>query len=183
MRAIVICAISALSAWVCVGQTQSSAASKAAGSKSSSSATKSAAPSKGTTAKPAATSSTAAHKSTTAGARPAAGATTAKTTGASTRKTTARKPSTVRRAYVPRQSQPSTDRYHEIQNALVAKGYLPPEQASGVWDQNSVDAMKRFQADQKLDSSGKITSMSLIALGLGPKHDPATVAPAAPANQ
>lgn len=31
--------------------------------------------------------------------------------------------------------------------------------------------MKRFQAEQTLDSTGKIDSLSLIALGLGPKHD------------
>jgi hypothetical protein len=38
-----------------------------------------------------------------------------------------------------------------------------------------VDAMKRFQAAQNLDASGKINSLSLIALGLGPKHDSASV--------
>ena len=71
----------------------------------------------------------------------------------------------------PRQLQPTADRYRQIQDALVAKGYLKAEQATGSWDQNSVDALKRFQAEQKLDATGKITSMSLIALGLGPKHD------------
>jgi hypothetical protein len=34
-----------------------------------------------------------------------------------------------------------------------------------------VDALKRFQDEQKLESSGKLNSLSLIALGLGPKHD------------
>lgn len=67
--------------------------------------------------------------------------------------------------------QPTQERYHEIQDALVAKGYLRPEQATGNWDEASIDALKRFQAEQKLDATGKITSMSLIALGLGPKHD------------
>jgi len=71
----------------------------------------------------------------------------------------------------PRQLQPTADRYRQIQDALVAKGYLKGEQATGSWDQNSVDALKRFQAEQKLDATGKINSMSLIALGLGPKHD------------
>ena len=82
----------------------------------------------------------------------------------------------------PRQLQPTPERYHEIQDALVAKGYLKPEQATGAWDQNSVDALKRFQAEQKLDASGKITSMSLIALGLGPKHDAAPLPAPAPAG-
>ncbi len=66
------------------------------------------------------------------------------------------------------QASPSSDRYREIQEALAAKGYLktPP---NGVWDQESTEAMKRFQADQKLTSTGKLNSLSLIALGLGPK--------------
>jgi hypothetical protein len=77
-----------------------------------------------------------------------------------------------------RQLTPSPDRYKEIQNALVAKGYLQPEDASGSWNTASVDAMKKFQSAQNLDSSGKINSLSLIALGLGPKHDAAPVKPA-----
>jgi len=67
---------------------------------------------------------------------------------------------------------PAPERYKEIQQALVSKGYLKPEATSGVWDQNSSDALKRFQNDQKLQGTGKIDSLSLIALGLGPKHGP-----------
>jgi hypothetical protein len=70
-----------------------------------------------------------------------------------------------------RQAAPSSDRYLEIQNALIAKGYLPAGAATGAWDQASADALKKFQAEQSLDSSGKINSLSLIALGLGPRHD------------
>ncbi len=66
------------------------------------------------------------------------------------------------------QGNPSSSRYVEIQEALAAKGYLKT-QPTGVWDQDSVDAMKRFQADQKLATTGKLNSLSLIALGLGPK--------------
>lgn len=76
-----------------------------------------------------------------------------------------------------RQMQPTPQRYKEIQQALVAKGYLKPEDAQGAWNQTSIDAMKKFQADQKLDSSGKINSLSLIALGLGPKHESAPAKP------
>jgi Putative peptidoglycan binding domain len=77
-----------------------------------------------------------------------------------------------------RQLAPSADRYREIQQALVSKGYLQAEQATGTWDQNSMDALKRFQIEQNLEPSGKINSLSLIALGLGPKHDalPAQIA-------
>ena len=83
-----------------------------------------------------------------------------------------------------RQTQPTPDRYKEIQQALVKKGYLSGE-PSGVWDQQSIDALRRFQQDQKLESTGKIDSLSLIALGLGPKHETAAAKPPAaqpPAN-
>jgi hypothetical protein len=78
-----------------------------------------------------------------------------------------------------RQLAPTPDRYREIQQALVSKGYLASEEATGSWNQNSIDALKRFQTQQNLDSSGKINSMSLIALGLGPKRDAQTVQAAA----
>jgi hypothetical protein len=103
----------------------------------------------------------------------------AKTSSAAVRKSPKKAPP-VHTASRPRQMQPTAERYHEIQNALVAKGYLKPEQATGAWDQDSIDALKKFQAEQKLDASGKITSLSLIALGLGPKHDPAPLPSAAP---
>lgn len=69
-----------------------------------------------------------------------------------------------------RQSTPTPDRYKEIQQALVDKGYLKSA-PSGVWDNDSQDAMKRFQADKNLPSTGKITAPSLIGLGLGPKNN------------
>jgi len=80
-----------------------------------------------------------------------------------------------------RQMAPTPDRYREIQQALVSKGYLQPENATGVWNQASVDALKKFQAEQNIESSGKINSLSLIALGLGPKRDTAPVKPPPPA--
>ena len=76
-----------------------------------------------------------------------------------------------------RQTAPTPDRYREIQSALVSRGYLRQEQVSGTWDQTSIDAMKRFQQEQNIESTGKINSLSLIALGLGPKHDQNTVPP------
>jgi hypothetical protein len=85
-----------------------------------------------------------------------------------------------------RQLAPTPQRYKEIQDALAAKGYLNPEDANGAWNQASVDALKKFQAGQNLDSTGKINSLSLIALGLGPKREtpppkpPAETTPPAP---
>ena len=79
-----------------------------------------------------------------------------------------------------RQANPTPDRYKEIQQALASKGYLPAEQANGQWSDGSMSALKRFQADQNLEASGKINSLSLIALGLGPKHEAGKPAGAAP---
>jgi hypothetical protein len=91
----------------------------------------------------------------------------AATTTANHRKTAAKPAVTWRN----RQLQPTQERYKEIQQALLAKGYLQPEHANGVWDQNSADALKQFQTTQNISASGKINSLSLIALGLGPKHE------------
>jgi hypothetical protein len=70
----------------------------------------------------------------------------------------------------PRQLAPTPDRYREIQKALADRGYLKNE-PTGTWDSTSQEAMRKFQNDQKLDPSGKITAASLIGLGLGPKNE------------
>ena len=75
----------------------------------------------------------------------------------------------VRSAWHPGQTAPTPERYKEIQEALAKKGYLHVE-ASGVWNQDSADALRRFQQDQNLQASGKLDSLSIIALGLGPKY-------------
>jgi peptidoglycan hydrolase-like protein with peptidoglycan-binding domain len=66
--------------------------------------------------------------------------------------------------------QPSQDRYREIQQALIDKGYLQGE-ATGAWDATSVTALNRFKQDQNQKADGRLDSRSLIALGLGPKKD------------
>lgn len=94
-------------------------------------------------------------------------------------RTRGRSPQPVAQRRVRGQQSPTTDRYMEIQQALVARGYLqtPP---SGTWDTATVDALKRFQEEQNLPPTGKITSLSLIALGLGPKRNPLTAGAQAP---
>jgi peptidoglycan hydrolase-like protein with peptidoglycan-binding domain len=87
---------------------------------------------------------------------------------------------TVRRASAPRQLAPTKDRYQQIQQALAGKGYYAGE-PNGVWGSDSMDALKRFQADQNLTPDGKLTSLSLIALGLGPKR-PSAQSPVQPAH-
>ncbi len=68
------------------------------------------------------------------------------------------------------QSQPSVDRYKEIQQALADKGYFNGV-VDGSWGSDSVESLKRFQRDQNIGDDGKLGSLSLIALGLGPKRD------------
>lgn len=105
---------------------------------------------------------------------------TGKTTAKTTAKKTAGKKAPVRKAttWRNRQMAPTQNRYRQIQEALAAKGYLQPEDATGSWTQSSTDALKRFQTDQNITSTGKINSLSLIALGLGPKRDPLVKPPA-----
>jgi peptidoglycan hydrolase-like protein with peptidoglycan-binding domain len=76
---------------------------------------------------------------------------------------------TVRKASAPRQLAPTKDRYQQIQQALASKGYYSGE-PNGAWGPDSVEALKRFQSDQNLTPDGKLGSLSLIALGLGPKR-------------
>ena len=63
--------------------------------------------------------------------------------------------------------QPSPERVTEIQQALAAKGYYGGS-PNGVWGADSIDALKRFQKDHNLRDDGKLSSLSLISLGLGP---------------
>lgn len=70
---------------------------------------------------------------------------------------------------------PDAARYKEIQQALADKGYYKGE-IDGHWGDDSVSALKTFQADQKLPDDGKISALALIGLGLGPKHESAAPA-------
>jgi peptidoglycan hydrolase-like protein with peptidoglycan-binding domain len=81
---------------------------------------------------------------------------------------------------------PTPERYKEIQKALADKGYLKSE-PNGVWDAQSIDALRQFQTDQKLSVTGRISSASLIGLGLGPnaataetRSAPAPISPTVP---
>ncbi len=75
------------------------------------------------------------------------------------------------------QAAPSPERYQEIQQALASRGFYKGE-VNGTWGPDSVDALKQFQTAQNLPNDGKISSLSLIGLGLGPSHAyPGGVAP------
>jgi murein L,D-transpeptidase YcbB/YkuD len=67
------------------------------------------------------------------------------------------------------QREPDAERYKEIQQSLADKGYFAGP-VNGTWNADSVQALKRFQRDQNIGDDGKLGSLSLIALGLGPKR-------------
>lgn len=101
----------------------------------------------------------------------------AKSPASKTRKTASRSVSSARKSsrkkparnWQTSQQQPAPERYREIQEALISRGYLEGP-ATGAWGPESVEALKKFQLDQNLKGDGKLDSLSLIALGLGPKR-------------
>jgi peptidoglycan hydrolase-like protein with peptidoglycan-binding domain len=77
------------------------------------------------------------------------------------------------------QTHPTPERYKEIQQSLADKGYFKG-QVDGNWGDDSVSALKQFQTEHQLENDGKINSLSLIQLGLGPKHDGSAITNASP---
>ena len=64
------------------------------------------------------------------------------------------------------QMAPTPERITEIQQALAKDGsYSAPP--TGKWDDNTVDAMKKFQTAHALNPSGKLDALTLEKLGLG----------------
>ena len=68
------------------------------------------------------------------------------------------------------QTHPTRDRYAEIQTALAKAGYYSGAK-DGNWNDESVKALQQFQQDQNLEPTGKIDSLTLIKLNLGPHYD------------
>ncbi len=133
--------------------------------------------------KPAAKTKKAATKASTAKAAPAKGTTAASHTTAGKKAPVGKKPTASKRPSSKQasskqvaagyrrsaQKEPAPDRYKEIQQSLSDKGYFGGP-VNGAWGPDSVDALKRFQRDQNIGDDGKLGSLSLIALGLGPKR-------------
>jgi len=136
-------------------------------------------------ARAATTQNGAAHKSAhaTSASKSATSAKAAKTHSASgksaattkTRKATSRKSNRVKG-----QAAPTTDRINEIQSALAKKGFYAGE-PSGKWDEDSTEAMKKFQSANGLTPSGKYDAWTLQKLGLG-SGTAGMGAPTAPPN-
>ena len=67
---------------------------------------------------------------------------------------------------------PEPERIQEIQQALVQAGYLKA-QPNGRWDDQTREAMRRYQADHGFPVTGLPEARSLMKLGLGPHPLPA----------
>jgi peptidoglycan hydrolase-like protein with peptidoglycan-binding domain len=67
---------------------------------------------------------------------------------------------------------PSPERIQEIQQALAQAGYLNA-QPTGRWDDQTREAMRRYQADHGFPVTGLPEAKSLMKLGLGPHPLPA----------
>lgn len=66
----------------------------------------------------------------------------------------------------PGQKAPTSDRINEIQSALARDGSFAGT-PTGKWDDDTVAAMRKFQAAHGLNPSGKLDALSLQKLGLG----------------
>ena len=88
---------------------------------------------------------------------------------ASSRSKSSRKTKGRARSHYHGPQSPTPERYREIQQRLADKGYFHGP-VDGNWGSDSVDALKRFQKEQGLEPDGKLGSLSLIAMGLGPKR-------------
>lgn len=165
---------------LCAGQTQSKATTSAkSGSSGKVATTKTgttkAVATKSTVAKSASTKTAAVKSAPAKSATAKSSITSSRTTTTSSRPTTTRTSTAQRRttsrarSWRTAQLTPTPDRYKEIQQSLADKGYFQGP-VDGVWGPDSTDALKRFQRDQNLDSDGKIGSLSLVALGLGPNR-------------
>jgi len=127
-----------------------------------------------------------AKKASSANASKAKGTSSAKSTAGKKAASTGKKtssakaaPSRYRRSS---QREPAPERYQEIQQSLAEKGYYSGP-VNGAWGADSVAALKRFQRDQNIGDDGKLGSLSLIALGLGPKRGAQSTEPSTPPEQ
>lgn len=87
------------------------------------------------------------------------------------RATSLKSPRKTRTRRTPRkrgQQAPTADRISEIQTALAKDGSYSGD-PTGKWDSNTVDAVRKFQAAQGLNPSGKLDALTLQKLGLGSK--------------
>ncbi|ABF40436.1 Peptidoglycan-binding domain 1 [Candidatus Koribacter versatilis Ellin345] len=68
------------------------------------------------------------------------------------------------------QAAPNSDRTREIQTALIREHYMSGE-PTGSWDNQTRDALTKFQADNGWQTKLVPDSRALIKLGLGPSRE------------
>lgn len=78
------------------------------------------------------------------------------------------------------QTAPTTDRISEIQEALAKRGAFDGT-PTGKWDDSTSEAMRKFQAANHLNPTGKIDAPTLQKLGLG-SETAGVAAPTPPPN-
>ena len=87
------------------------------------------------------------------------------------RRRSGRSTTRIRKAATPSyQLHPDPERYQEIQKTLADRGFFKGQQ-DGSWNDDSVQALRDFQSANQLEADGKINALTLMKLGLGPKHD------------
>ena len=78
------------------------------------------------------------------------------------------------------QAAPTTDRISEIQEALAKQGSFDGT-PTGKWDDSTVEGMRKFQAANHLNPTGKLDAPTLQKLGLG-SETAGVAAPTPPPN-
>jgi len=78
------------------------------------------------------------------------------------------------------QAAPTPERIGEIQEALAKRGALAGT-PTGKWDDDTVEAMRKFQAFNGLNPTGKLDAPTLQKLGLG-SETAGLAAPTPPPN-
>jgi peptidoglycan hydrolase-like protein with peptidoglycan-binding domain len=78
------------------------------------------------------------------------------------------------------QAAPTAERISEIQEALEKKGSFVGT-PTGKWDDGTVDAIRKFQASNGLNPTGKLDAPTLQRLGLG-SQTAGLAAPTPPPN-
>ena len=87
----------------------------------------------------------------------------------SRKKSTRKKSARSKRKSTPQVRVPE-ERVTEIQNALIKAGYFDGP-ASGEYDDATIEAMKKFQADNGLQKTGRPSAHSLKKLGVSKRSD------------
>jgi hypothetical protein len=113
----------------------------------------------------ASTTSSTSSKTATHAAKPSSATTTPSKTHAASTKRSRKKSARLRG-----QQKIDSERASEIQEALIREHYLTGE-PTGTWNQDSEDAMRRYQGDHGWQTKEVPDSRALIKLGLGPSKD------------